>query len=226
MPSPIQLYYITDRAAFPGDESSRCRQLLDKIAEAARAGIDYIQLREKDLSTRDLEILANEAVRMLRKIQLETRNSKPETKLLVNSRADLALAVGADGVHLRSHDISPEEAAVTHAVARENSKLTTRNFLTAVSCHSVEDVRRAVRERANFAVLAPIFGKPMAPAVEAVGLDTLRIACQEELPVFALGGVTLENTRACIDAGASGIAAIRLFQNNNIQEVVRHVRQS
>ena len=101
------LYYITDRVAFPGDELSRRRLLLEKIQEAARAGVDYIQLREKDLSTRDLESLATEVARII--AQLRTENRELRTALLINSRTDVALAVGADGVHLRSNDISPQE---------------------------------------------------------------------------------------------------------------------
>ena len=101
------LYYITDRTAFPGDEPSRRRRLLEKISEAVRAGVDYIQLREKDLPTPDLESLAREAARII--AQLRTENQELRTALLVNSRTDVALAVDADGVHLRSTDISPEE---------------------------------------------------------------------------------------------------------------------
>ena len=103
------LYYITDRTAFSGDESSRRRRLLEKIGEAARAGVDYIQLREKDLRTRDLESLAQEAVSAIRKAQLATGKRQPATALLINSRTDVALGVQADGVHLRSDDISPRE---------------------------------------------------------------------------------------------------------------------
>lgn len=226
MPAPIHLYYITDRTAFPGDEASRRLLLLGKIAEAARAGVEYIQLREKDLSTRDFEKLAREAVDTLREIQRETRNAKHKTRFLINSRTDVALAVEAHGVHLRGDDISPREAVAIQSIARENLRQGTGNFLTAVSCHSVEDVWRAEREGASFAVLAPIFGKPAVRPVPALGLEALKIACQGKLPVFALGGVSLENTSACIDAGATGIAAIRLFQNNNIQEVSHHLRRS
>ena len=93
------LYYITDRTQFPGDETSRRRQLLDKIAEAARCGVDYVQLREKDLSARELESLAREAVQ---------RTRETGTALLINSRTDVAIAVGAAGVHLRGDDISPD----------------------------------------------------------------------------------------------------------------------
>ena len=99
------LYYITDRSQFPGDELARRRALLDKIAEATRAGVDYIQLREKDLSTEELETLACEAARVISQSSaLRTENRKPRTRLLINSRTDIALAVGADGVHLRSND--------------------------------------------------------------------------------------------------------------------------
>src|SRR5215471_6954846 len=94
------LYYITDRRAFAADEPSRLRRLIEKIAEAARAGIHYIQLREKDLPTRELESLTREAVALLNK--LKTENRKLRTTLLINSRTDVALATGADGVHRRS----------------------------------------------------------------------------------------------------------------------------
>ena len=103
MPANCLLYYITDRRAFPGDESSRRRRLLEKMREAARAGVDYIQLREKDLSTRELESLAREAVGVVRE------SSLLRTALLINSRTDVALAVQADGVHLRSDDVSPQD---------------------------------------------------------------------------------------------------------------------
>src|SRR5450755_3340018 len=93
------LYYITDRTAFAPDEPTRRRRLLEKISEAARAGVDYIQLREKDLPTRDLESLARKAARIV--AQLRTANRDLRTVLLINSRTDVALAVGADGVHLR-----------------------------------------------------------------------------------------------------------------------------
>ena len=99
------LYYITDRTQFPGDEHARRRALLAKIAEAAHAGVDYIQLREKDLSTRELEHLARESRGMIQQVGAENRELR--TRLLINSRSDVALATDADGVHLRSEDVSP-----------------------------------------------------------------------------------------------------------------------
>ena len=217
MPNSIQLYYITDRNAFPGDETARRRALLDKIAEACDAGIDYIQLREKDLTTGDLETLAREAVRIVRRAPQPIR-------LLINSRTDVALAVEADGVHLRSEDIPPHDVAAIQSLADDMGNRINESFLTAVSCHSVVDVQKAEQEGATFAVLAAIFGKQASPTAQQLGLDVLKTACQGKLPVFALGGITLENAQTCLDAGASGIAAIRLFQNNNISGVIRQLR--
>ncbi|MDP9263580.1 MAG: thiamine phosphate synthase [Acidobacteriota bacterium] len=214
------LCYITDRSQFPGSESARRKRLLAKIAEAARAGVDYIQLREKDLSTRELELLAREAMRAL----LETRNSKLETRLLINSRADVVLATGAHGVHLRSEDISPREVRALWALASRSQKPATRNPLLSVSCHTVEEVARAASDgaRADFALFGPVFEK--SGVATPRGLDQLRRACRRHVPVLALGGVTLANARACLDAGARGIAAIRLFQQNDIASVVRRLQ--
>lgn len=220
------LYYITDRTQFPGDEASRCRAVLDKIAEAARCGVDYIQLREKDLSTRELEALAGQAVSIVRPPQqLETRNKKRETHLLINSRIDVALAVVAHGVHLRSDDISAEESRSiwSQAIAR-SSQPAARSPLIAVSCHSKADVMRAESEGADFAVFAPVFEKKDNLSAKPPGLQALRDACEAKIPVVALGGVTLENAAGCLQAGAAGIAAIRLFQENRIEDVVRALR--
>jgi thiamine-phosphate pyrophosphorylase len=219
------LYYITDRTTFPGDEHPRRRRLLEKIQEAARACVDYIQLREKDLPTRDLESLAREAVRII--AQLRTENRDLRTALLINSRTDVALAVGAGGVHLRSDDVSPEEVRTVWlhqyecgagAPARANLP---RNPLIAVSCHSPAEVAQAATAHATFAVFAPVFEKKEAPPA---GLAALRQACAANIPVLALGGITLENAHSCLAAGAAGIAAIRLFQDNNIAEVVKQLR--
>jgi len=212
------LYYITDRSAFPGDESSRQRRLLEKIREAARASVDYIQLRERDLSTRDLESLARESVRVIRE---ETQ----ATALLMNSRTDVALAVQANGVHLRSDDISPQEVRTIWqwdegALARESSL---QDPVIGVSCHSPAEVTQAAKNGATFAVFAPVFGKQNMPPA---GLAALAEACEASIPVLALGGITLATAHSCLEAGASGIAAIRLFQENDIAEIAQRLRQS
>lgn len=214
------LYYITDRTQFPGDEAAQSSALLAKIAEAARAGVDYIQLREKDLTGRALEELAREAMATIRE-SLRTTNHQPSTTcLLINSRTDIAMAVGADGVHLRSDDISPAEVRRLWSLCGAGTPARERPVI-GISCHSPDDVLRAESEDADFAVFAPVFGKKgSSPA----GIAALREACYGKIPVFALGGVTLENTAACLHAGAAGAAGIRLFQDNKIEEVVRVLR--
>jgi thiamine-phosphate pyrophosphorylase len=217
------LYYITDRTAFPGDELARRRRLLEKIREATIAGVDYIQLREKDLPTRDLESLAREAVSAV--AQLRTDNRELRTFLLINSRTDVALAVQADGVHLRSDDISPQQVRViwkcgAGAPARANSP---QDPLIAVSCHSPAEVAQAAAQGADLAVFAPVFEKKDA---NPTGLAALQKACAAKIPVLALGGITLANAHSCLAAGASGIAAIRLFQDNDIAKVVQHLHSA
>ena len=219
---PPLLYYITDRTAFAADEPTRCSRLLEKINEAARAGVDYIQLREKDLLTRDLECLAREAVHAIREA-LPTDHHPLSTALLINSRTDVALAVQADGVHLRSDDISPAEARAIwkQCDAGAPARVSPQAPLIAVSCHSPAEVSVAAATGANLAVFAPVFEKKDA---NPAGLEALRLACKNKIPVLALGGITLSNAHSCLAAGAAGIAAIRLFQENNIAEVVKRLR--
>jgi thiamine-phosphate pyrophosphorylase len=225
------LYYITDRSQFRGDAPARRRALLAKAAKAASAGIDYIQLREKDLSARELEALATEALTVLCATPLRTENwelrtdlrTELRTRLLINSRTDVALATGADGVHLRADDITPNEVRRIVELAAHRPR-PTDHFLVAASCHSNQDVIRAESEGADFAVFAAVFGKSAAPGTPPAGLAALHEACQAKIPVIALGGITIENAASCLAAGAAGIAGIRLFQENKIEEVVRALR--
>jgi thiamine-phosphate pyrophosphorylase len=217
------LYYITDRTALAADETNRRRRLLEKIAEAARAGVDYIQLREKDLSGRELEALARDAVGVVQ--QLRTENRELRTRFLINSRTDVALAAGADGVHLRADDLSPEVVRAIwgpacNAVRGDCAQVPT----IGVSCHSPTDVIRAQAFGASFAVFAPVFEKKATPNATPAGLDLLKQASQARIPVLALGGITLSNAASCLEAGARGIAAIRIFQVNDVAAVVRELR--
>jgi thiamine-phosphate pyrophosphorylase len=217
------LYYITDRKALASDEPTRCRRLLEKIAEATEAGVDYIQLREKDLTTRDLESLAGKAVSIT--LKLRAQNRKLKTALLINSRIDVALAVNAEGVHLPAQDISPQEALIAWkcgagALARE---LSPQSPQISISCHSPEEVAEAA-DAATMALFAPIFEKKDAPGILSTGLHALHEACGNKIPVLALGGITLQNAHSCFQAGAAGIAAIRLFQENDIATIARTLR--
>jgi thiamine-phosphate pyrophosphorylase len=218
------LYYITDRKSFRGGDSQQRSALLGRMAAAASVGVDYIQLREKDLLPRDLEGLAREAMRLV-------RENSTTAKLLINSRTDIALACGADGVHLASGELAASEVRALWAHASASAPL------IGVSAHSVAEVRYSEAHGADFAVLAPIFEKANTD-VAPIGLETLQAACartepvgnteavaRSEFAVLALGGVTLENASACMAAGAAGLAGIRLFQNGDINETVQRLRE-
>jgi thiamine-phosphate pyrophosphorylase len=219
MPAPL-LYYITDRITFPGDECTRRQHLLTKIREAVEAGIDYIQLREKDLPTRDLETLTREALQTIQEAKLRTENRELKTKLLINSRTDVALATAADGVHLPANDLSPDEVRrIWNCSAGAPTRVT-----ISLSCHSPEEVPQAAENGGDLALFAPVFEKKDRPNTQRAGLDALHQACQFKIPVLALGGITLDNAAACLRAGAAGIAAIRLFQDHPIAAIVRRLR--
>lgn len=217
------LYYITDRTGFSGSEAEQRQAVIRRIAEAARADVDYIQLREKDLAARELERLAREAVAAV-------RENSSTTRLLINGRTDVALAVDADGVHLPGGEIAPSEVRVVWM------KCSDRPPVIAVSAHSIKEVRSAESHGADFAVLAPIFEKVRISA-KGIGIQALYEACGGvaappnvegpepiQFPVLALGGVNLENAGACLNAGAAGIAGIRLFQTGSVSDVVRRLR--
>ncbi|MGH9528810.1 MAG: thiamine phosphate synthase [Terriglobales bacterium] len=216
------LYYITDRSQFAGDETSRRRKVLEKVAEAAKWGVDFIQLREKDLFPRELVALAQEAIQLIRK------NSGTPTQLLINSRTDIAIAAGARGVHLRSVDISPKDVREIWSGSTVQSSAIP---VITVACHNIDNVIRAATDGAGFALFGPVFEKRVSEKrkesqsltanATPTGLDLLREACLQEIPVIALGGVTSENARRCTDAGAAGVAGIRLFQENPVGDVVQ-----
>ena len=208
----LLLYYITDRTQFPGTEDQRRRQLLERIRWAAQCKVDFIQLREKDLGGRELEGLAGKAVAAI-------RAGGHTTRLLLNSRTDIALAVGAAGVHLRAADVSPADVRRVWRAAGVESEP-----LLAVSCHTKQEVITAESTGAAFAVFAPVFEKNDSRRTSGVGLEALHGACQQELPVLALGGITLENAKSCLQAGAKGIAGIRIFQEGNLEETVPGLR--
>ncbi|MGH9556066.1 MAG: thiamine phosphate synthase, partial [Terriglobales bacterium] len=219
-PTNVLLYYITDRTQLAANEPDRRAKLLARIGEAARSDVDYIQLREKDLTAHELESLAREAVRAV-------RDHSSRTRLLINTRTDVALAVGADGVHLRADDVPASDARALLAGLRQ------RQMLVAVSCHSLSEVVRAEAGGANFAVFGPIVQTPAGDAhagQSAVGLAGLREVCErtaltvQRMPVLALGGVTTENAPQCVKAGAAGVAGIRLFQENVIADVLGKLR--
>jgi thiamine-phosphate pyrophosphorylase len=178
----MKRYYITDRKAVGG-----FRPLLEVIRDQMHLGVDLIQIREKDISARELFEFTL-AVLEVRGNEIRA-HSRP--RVLVNSRADVARATGADGVHLPAD--APRETLPGLFVAR--------------SCHTLDEVKAS---QADVVTFGPVFESPHkgTPA----GVATLKAACQFGKPVYALGGVNWDNAAQCMSAGAEGIAGIRLFQ--------------
>jgi len=217
------LYYITDRKQLSPDPAESFRLLLARIRAAAEAGVDAIQLREKDLSAREMVKLGREAARLVFEANAAD-SSKPVTRLLINSRTDVAIACGADGVHLRSDDIlASETRTILVQVGVEKP-------LIAVSCHLLEEVTLAEGHGADFAVFGPVFGKSGIDS-EPAGVAELERACKRprtanpKMPVLALGSVDESNAAECLQAGAGGVAAIRLFQQGDIGETASRLRK-
>ena len=174
--------------------------LRDSIRRAAVAGAGWIQIREKELDGRSIAELVRFAV-------AETRAAN--TRVLVNDRLDVALAANAAGVHLG------EKSLPVETVVEWRRFVGRMDFLIGVSCHSLESARAAGRGGADYIFFGPVFATPSKAAFGAPqGIERLREVCASvEIPVLAIGGVNLENARACLAAGASGVAAIRLFQD-------------
>jgi thiamine-phosphate pyrophosphorylase len=176
---------------------------MEHVERWSHEGVDYVQLREKHMDAGELVKLAVAMLEVLRE--------SGTTKLLVNGRPDVAVAAGADGVHLTS-----KEGELTGAQVREVFRLAgSARPVISVSCHRVEEVRRAVTEGADLILFGPVFEKRVAGEMvgEGVGLGKLQeaSAAAEGVAVLALGGVTWPRAELCIEAGAAGAAGIRLF---------------
>jgi Thiamine monophosphate synthase len=173
----LQRYYITDSRSVGGLEP-----LLRIVRRQLATGVEMIQIREKHLTVQGLFELTRAVV--------SARSSLP-AKILVNARADVAVAAGADGVHLPA--TAPRE--------------TLPGLLVGRSCHTLEEIPCS---GADFVTFGPVFASPGKGM--PVGLAQLRAACAFGVPVYALGGISWENASECVDAGAAGIAGIRMFQ--------------
>jgi thiamine-phosphate pyrophosphorylase len=209
------LYAITDRKLYGPDEESRRVRLLDLTALWSTHGVRFIQLREKDLSGRELVELA---LGMVKAIQSAPSGRPYATRLLVNGRADVALAAGADGVHLPSgaDALAPDEVRSIFSAAGRAQRP-----CISISCHTLAEVEAVRQQQPDCILFAPVFEKrtvqqnrpEVSQILPGTGLALLKQACDLGSPtsVFALGGVTSGNAGRCIQAGAAGIAAIRLM---------------
>jgi thiamine-phosphate pyrophosphorylase len=197
------LCYVTDRRGLAGDagqgDAVSEALLTRSIDRAIGAGVDWIQVREKDLEARPLEALVRDAVQA----------SAGRARILVNDRLDVALATGAAGIHLGETSLPVARVAAWRAGAA------LREFVIGASCHSLEAIRAAECAGADYVFFGPVFATPSkAPFGPPQGLARLAAACKDaRVPVLAIGGVTESNTAACLEAGAAGIAAIGMFQN-------------
>ena len=206
----MQRHAITDRTRFSGDETTRLRAMLDAAVRSAsdgrNDGADVIQLREKDLTARELESLARE-------LTARVRFATAMTRVVVNGRPDIAIAAGADGVHL------PAEGSLTITDVRQLFYSISRpEMLIGISCHTLEEVAAAASQHPDYIFYGSIFEKQILSAesatrVPGIGLAALTQAAHagNEIPVIAIGGVTRANEWDCIRAGAGGIASIRMF---------------
>ncbi len=191
-----------------------------KIGAAAAAGVDWIQIREKDLSGRDCGSLTREALQRAAK---SPAISVAPTRILVNDRLDVALSERAGGVHLAENSLPLPEAK-----RLANAQVHRPDFLMGVSCHSPETARAAASDGADYLFFGPVFATPSKAAFGVPqGLERLAEVCRAvSIPVLAIGGITLANASACLAVGASGIAAIRLFQDApDIPSLVQSLRK-
>lgn len=203
----MKLYAITDASRLPADQGSREDALVSLASQWAAGGVAFIQIREKNLAAGALERLARRVVEVV-------RVAGTHTAVLINGRADVALAVGAEGIHL------PGLSCLTAPIARQLfAECGSRQPLVSIACHSVAEVEKARDLGADIAVFAPVFGKnlPDGSVVPGAGLGALRRACEVAgaVQVYALGGVTAHNAADCVVAGAAGIAGIQLFQGTD-----------
>ena len=195
------LYLVTDRHQTCG------RPLLQVIEQALIAGVRAVQLREPDLPTRPLLDLAK---------TLRDVTARHQAKLLINDRIDVALAVQADGVHLRA-------SSMPVAVAR---RLMGPNRVVGLSTHSIDDVTQAEKDGADFVVLGPVYDTPSKRVYGApIGLAVIKEATTRcRLPVFAIGGVTRARMEELRRAGAAGAAVISaVLSDASVGEAVRHL---
>ena len=213
LPAAVPLVvYVTDRREFGLGEPEAAARLLQTIENAARAGVDAVQIREKDLTTRAMLELAGAAV-----------SRAAESKILVNDRLDVALASGAAGVHLGAESVGVRDVVAFRAAGRAPA-----DFLIGRSCHSLDEAIAAERDAADYLFFGPVFATPSkARFGPPQGIPHLARVCRSvRIPVLAIGGITLENAGSCVAAGAAGVAAIRLFQQaGDLNPILRELKQ-
>lgn len=202
------VYLITDRRQLlRKEDSADLTALIAFTSIAAEAGIDMIQIRERDLTARALFHLTQSIIDGTRSY---------DAHVLINDRADIATSLNA-GVHLTTRSMTAETIRATFGA----------DIITGVSTHSVEEAEAAERGGASFVVFGPVFETESKKAYGApVGLGKLEDVCRRlRIPVLALGGIKLSNFHLALERGASGIAAISLFTDmSDLKSVVNVIK--
>jgi thiamine-phosphate pyrophosphorylase len=194
-------YLITRGEATPDNFDEKRKEILGLIRTAAECGITLVQIREKKLTAKLLYSLVSDGVEITRTFS---------TRLLVNERADIAVAARADGVHLTSRSIP---AAIVRCIFGDE-------LMIGVSTHSISDIDRAVSDGADLVVFGPIFITPGKGS--PIGLHELSSVSRRfhPFPVLGLGGIDETNFSNVLDAGASGFAAIRYLNDyDNLRSI-------
>lgn len=197
---PISYLVTAARSTFEGSEEYNDR-ILSTISLAAKASVMLVQIREKELNARQLFELASAAAAITRGTQ---------TKLFVNGRFDVAIAAGADGVHL------PENGIPVAVVRRSCPK----RFMVGSSVHSIESARDSEKQGADFLLFGPVFD---SGSKLGVGLASLRAVCDaiSGIPVIGIGGINGSNVDSVLDAGAAGYASIRYLNDHSVLNELR-----
>ena len=199
--------YVTDRKSLA--EGDNGADVIGRIRATIAAGVDWVQIREKVLSGRELLGLVREAVA-----------AGGSARVIVNDRLDMALAAGAAGVHLGRESLGARDVVRWCKSSGGNAPA---DFLVGVSCHSLADAREAESAGAAYIFFGPVFDTPSKRGMgEPQGVARLEEICRSvAIRVLAIGGVNEQNAGDCIRAGAAGIAAIRLFQDTRDAETLK-----
>jgi thiamine-phosphate pyrophosphorylase len=221
--------YVTDGLALgAGDPNAIRDALVSVVRKAAAAGVNWVQLREKHLSAREMTSLARKTIAI-------AAAAGATTRVIINDRLDVAIAAGAAGIHLGWESVPVEdviawreEVHCTNSPKVDSPPRIAADFLIGKSCHHFGEIRQAEIAGADYVFFGPVFTTPSKERYGSPqGLQKLAEACRSTyLPVMAIGGITDENASECLRAGAAGIAAIRLFQQHptNLRELLLHLR--
>jgi len=183
----LSLYLVTDRALSLG------RETVNVVSAAIRGGVTCVQLRDKTCSTRAF-------VEEARAIKVLLQKAEPPIPLIINDRVDVAMAIGADGVHLGQTDMGIEDAR----------RLVGKAMIIGISAESVEDAVQAERAGADYLGISPVFATPTktdtAPPLGLEGIRAIRAAVS--LPLVGIGGIHQQNVTDVLLAGTDGVAVV------------------